>query len=191
MSDFNGIRAWFDEAQAMLERIVSEGWLKARAVVSLMPAASEGDDVVVFDDEERTGERARFHFLRQQKAKGDDQPQLCLADFIAPKDLGIPDYLGAFACTAGLGIDEHVARFDPCRDGALVLLAERCGAGDERGKFGLVQHRAGGVGVVDQALLAGYLAERRGALARPRAASGKVSAWSSYPPFPKKIPGTL
>ena len=101
-------RELFIDAQAMLEKIVDEKWLRAKAVIGLFPAQSVGDDVIVDVD----GMSTTLHFLRQQVDKPVERPDFCLADFIAPQDSGKPDWIGAFAVTAGLGIDEHVARFE-------------------------------------------------------------------------------
>jgi 5-methyltetrahydrofolate--homocysteine methyltransferase len=107
----------YADAQRMLERLVAEKWLQANAVVGFFPANSSGDDdIAVFADETRQQVRLRLHNLRQQKSKPQDQPQSCLADFIAPTASGRPDYIGAFAVTAGIGIDEHVARFEAAHD---------------------------------------------------------------------------
>jgi 5-methyltetrahydrofolate--homocysteine methyltransferase len=101
----------------MLDRLIAEQWLAARAVVGFFPANSVGDDdIEVYADDARSAPQARLHHLRQQKAKADDQAQLCLADFIAPASSGRADYIGAFAVTAGIGIDEHVARFEAAHD---------------------------------------------------------------------------
>ena len=101
-----------DDAKTMLNQIVGEKWLKARAVVGLFPAGSEGNDIVIFSDENRNEKRADLHHLRQQNKKPAERPNYCLADFIAPQDSGKPDYIGAFAVTAGIGIEEHLQRFE-------------------------------------------------------------------------------
>ena len=86
-------------------------------MVGFFPAQSAGDDdIQVYTDETRHTVRMRLHQLRQQKSKPQDQAQLCLADFVAPVQSGRPDYIGAFAVTAGIGIDEHVARFEAAHD---------------------------------------------------------------------------
>ncbi len=100
-------RELFDDARAMLRRIVAEKWLTARAVVGLWPANSVGDDVVVDVD----GTPTTLHFLRQQADKPPERPDFCLADFVAPRDSGRRDWIGAFAVTAGLGIEPHIERF--------------------------------------------------------------------------------
>jgi len=107
----------YADARRMLAQLIEEKWLKASAVVGFFPANSTGDDDInVFADESRQQVQFRLHHLRQQKSKPQDQAQLCLADFIAPQSSGRPDYIGGFAVTAGLGIDEHVARFEAGHD---------------------------------------------------------------------------
>ena len=107
----------YADAQRMLAQLIDEKWLKANAVVGFFPANSTGDDDInVFADESRQQVRFRLHNLRQQKSKPQDQAQLCLADFVAPQSGGRADYIGAFAVTAGIGIDEHVARFEAAHD---------------------------------------------------------------------------
>jgi 5-methyltetrahydrofolate--homocysteine methyltransferase len=107
----------YADATRMLTQLVEEKWLEARAVVGFFPANSVGDDdISVFTDETRKNVHVRLHHLRQQKAKPQEQAQLCLADFVAPTSSGRADYLGAFAVTAGIGIDEHVAKFEAAHD---------------------------------------------------------------------------
>jgi 5-methyltetrahydrofolate--homocysteine methyltransferase len=107
----------YADARRMLERLVAEKWLRARAVVGFFPANSVGDDdIEVYTDQRRQAATLRLHHLRQQKSKPQDQPQLCLSDFIAPAQSGRADYIGAFAVTAGIGIEEHVARFEAAHD---------------------------------------------------------------------------
>jgi 5-methyltetrahydrofolate--homocysteine methyltransferase len=104
----------YRDARAMLKRIIDEKWLTARGVIGLWPAAGVGDDVEVY--RETAGEKpetlATLRFLRQQVDKPVERPDFCLADFVAPKDSGVRDWIGGFAVTAGIGIDEHVARFE-------------------------------------------------------------------------------
>src|SRR5277367_986080 len=110
-------RGLYADATIMLKKLVAEKWLKARAVVGFFPANSTGDDDInVFTDDTRQTVTVRLHHLRQQKSKPQNQAQSCLADFIAPMTSGRADYLGAFAVTAGIGIDEHVARFEAAHD---------------------------------------------------------------------------
>ncbi|HVF36217.1 MAG TPA: methionine synthase [Candidatus Saccharimonadia bacterium] len=113
------------DAHEMLDRVISERWLQARAVVGLWPAHAVGDDVEVFDDTARTRRLATLHFLRQQADKPPGRPDYCLADFIAPHDSGRPDHIGAFAVTAGIGIEPHLARYEREHDdyNAIMLKA--------------------------------------------------------------------
>ena len=116
-------RKLFADAQAMLDMIISQKWLKARAVYGLFPAnAVNGDDVAVFRDEDRGERLATFRFLRQQQQKPAGRPNQCLVDFVAPEGTGLADYLGAFAVTTGLGIDEHVRRFEADHDDYNAIL---------------------------------------------------------------------
>ena len=108
----------YRDARAMLDRIVSEKWLTAKAVFGLWPANSVGDDVELTVD----GRSERLHFLRQQVDKPVERPDFCLADFIAPKDSGRQDWIGMFAVTAGIGIDTHVARFEADHDDYNAIL---------------------------------------------------------------------
>lgn len=98
-------RNLFDDAQAMLKRIIDEKLLSANAILGFWPAASEGDDVIVYSDESRSEELTRLYHLRQQTAKAGDKPNLCLSDFIAPADSDVEDYIGGFVVTAGLGAE--------------------------------------------------------------------------------------
>jgi 5-methyltetrahydrofolate--homocysteine methyltransferase len=110
-------RTLFSDASVMLEKIIDEKWLQARAVLGFFPANSvDHDDVRVFTDESRQQELMRLCHLRQQRSKPDGHSHDCLSDFIAPQDSGIDDYIGAFAVTAGIGIDEHVKRFEAAHD---------------------------------------------------------------------------
>jgi 5-methyltetrahydrofolate--homocysteine methyltransferase len=107
----------YADAAKMLEQLVRGRWLRARAVVGLFPANTVGDDdIQVYVDESRTAGLLKLHQLRQQKAKSQEQAQLCLSDFVAPAASGRADYVGAFAVTAGIGIEEHVARFEAAHD---------------------------------------------------------------------------
>ncbi|KPK11428.1 MAG: methionine synthase [Acidithiobacillales bacterium SG8_45] len=123
----------FDDAQTMLKQIIDEQWLQARAVAGFFPANSVGDDVEVYTDESRTQVDSTFHFLRQQQQKPDGKPNYCLADFVAPKQSRKADYLGFFAVTAGIGIDDRVATYEADHDDyhAIMLkaLADRLAEG--------------------------------------------------------------
>ncbi|MGA2245636.1 MAG: methionine synthase [Verrucomicrobiota bacterium] len=121
----------FAEAQALLAEIIAQKQLQLRAAYGLFPANSAGDDVEVYTNGSRKYLRATFHFLRQQLDKGDATPNWCLADFIAPKPAfaGAPspapaDYLGAFAVTAGHGLQEIVAGFKARHDDYNAIMAE-------------------------------------------------------------------
>jgi 5-methyltetrahydrofolate--homocysteine methyltransferase len=119
-------RELFTDARAMLAQIVAEGWLQAKAVVGIWPANSVGDDVELRSAD---GANPVLHFLRQQVDKPVERPDFCLADFVAPRDSGKQDWIGAFAVTAGLGIEPHLARFeaehDDYRSILLKSLADR------------------------------------------------------------------
>ena len=106
----------FADAQTMLEKIISEKWLQANAVVGIFPANSVGDDIEVFSKDDRTEVLTTFYNLRQQQQKAEGKPNRCLSDFVAPKETGKPDYLGGFAVTTGIGIDERVAEYEKNHD---------------------------------------------------------------------------
>ena len=116
-------RKLFADAQTMLTQIVDECWLRARAVIGLYPANSEGDDIEIYQDESRSEVINVFHNLRQQQEKPKGKANRCLSDFVAPK--GQADYIGAFAVTAGIGIDERVAEYEKNHDdySAIMLKA--------------------------------------------------------------------
>ncbi|GER05811.1 hypothetical protein JCM17843_01210 [Kordiimonadales bacterium JCM 17843] len=115
-------RSLFQDAQDMLARIVKERWLKARGVCAFWPANADGDDVILWTDDSRTQELKRVHFLRQQQQKRGDRANDCLADFIAPKHTGLADYMGGFAVTAGLGIENKLAQFKAAHDDYSAIL---------------------------------------------------------------------
>jgi 5-methyltetrahydrofolate--homocysteine methyltransferase len=103
-------------AMELLKACARDGSLKAKAVYGFWPAASEGDDIVVYTDEQRHQEKARFHCLRQQWERKGQNDFRSLADYIAPKDSGRKDYLGAFVVTAGFGADEMATKFESQHD---------------------------------------------------------------------------
>jgi 5-methyltetrahydrofolate--homocysteine methyltransferase len=111
------------DALAMLDRIVREQWLTARGVCGFFAANSVDDDVDLYSDASAAHVAHRVHFLRQQKGKPTGQHHLCLADFVAPKEFG-NDYFGAFAVTAGIGIEPHVARFEAAHDDYSAILVK-------------------------------------------------------------------
>lgn len=118
-------RQLYDDACALLNRIVAEAWLTARAVVGFFPAASQGDDILVYDPAQpgRTA-LGRIHCLRQQMERPPGRPNLCLADFVAPAASGVHDAIGLFAVTAGLGLEAIVARFEAAHDDYHAILAK-------------------------------------------------------------------
>ncbi|HEX2736322.1 MAG TPA: methionine synthase [Polyangiaceae bacterium] len=105
-------RELFANGQRLLQRIVSEKRLKARAVYGFWPAGSDGDDIVLFKDETRTSELLRFNLLRQQRKRQGDESFLSLADFVAPVSSGVADHIGAFVVTAGIGEQEFAREFE-------------------------------------------------------------------------------
>ncbi|OAI15710.1 methionine synthase [Methylomonas koyamae] len=115
----------FQDAQDMLQRIVSENWLIAKAVIGFFPANSDGDDIIVYSDDSRIEPREVLHHLRQQNVKAPGRPNYCLSDFIAPVGSGIADYIGGFAVTAGIGIETKLAEFEQDHDdySAIMLKA--------------------------------------------------------------------
>jgi 5-methyltetrahydrofolate--homocysteine methyltransferase len=117
-------RKLFDDAQAMLDQMIAEKWITARGVYGLFPANSVGDDVELYTDETRTTLLTRFHFLRQQIAKKDGEPDQALSDFVAPKSSGLRDYLGTFAVSTGFGLKAVVERFQADHDDYNAILAE-------------------------------------------------------------------
>ncbi len=117
-------RDLYDNAQVLLNRIVSEGLLEARGVYGFWPAASDGDDLVLFADDGREQPAARFPMLRQQEVIADGRPNRSLADFVAPISTGRRDYLGAFAVTAGIGADDLAGRFEAENDDYSAIMVK-------------------------------------------------------------------
>ncbi|MBI1883117.1 MAG: methionine synthase [Chlamydiae bacterium] len=120
----------FDDAQKLLDQIIREKWLTARAVIGFFPANAIGDDIELYKEDSQRKVLTTFHMLRQQAEKDSGQPNLSLADFIAPKGSTVPDYIGAFAVTAGLEIEKIVKKFEADHDDynsiMLKALADRC-----------------------------------------------------------------
>jgi 5-methyltetrahydrofolate--homocysteine methyltransferase len=107
----------FADAQAMLERIIEEKWLTAKAAFGFWPASRVGsDDIAVFADDSRTERLATLHHLRQQTAMVNGKPNLCLADYVAPEGAGVQDYVGGFVVTTGIGLEKKVAEFEASHD---------------------------------------------------------------------------
>mgnify|MGYP001816939301 FL=1 len=116
-------RRLFDDATTMLRQIIQEKWLTARAVIGFYPANTvNDDDVELYTDDSRAEVLTTFHFLRQQMRKRRQAPNQCLADFIAPKASGVADYIGAFAVTAGIGIEDRLAVFEADHDDYHAIL---------------------------------------------------------------------
>jgi len=109
-------RHLFEDAQAMLKQLIVEKWLKANAVVGFWPANSVGDDIELYADEARNETLATLHTLRQQMARDGTRANLALADFVAPKETGVADFLGGFAVTAGIGEEDVARRFELAND---------------------------------------------------------------------------
>ncbi|MFT4696295.1 MAG: 5-methyltetrahydrofolate--homocysteine methyltransferase [Urechidicola sp.] len=113
----------FADAQEMLAKIEKENWLTAKAVIGIWPANSNGkDDVSIYTNEERTEEEEIFFSLRQQTQKAKQLPNFSLADFIAPKETGLQDYIGGFVVTTGLGIEPYVKQFQETHDDYNAIL---------------------------------------------------------------------
>ena len=116
-------RDLFADAEAMLQRLIGEQWLTARGVIGFFPAARiNHDDVEIYADDDRKEVAATLRFLRQQMQKDEGRPNRCLADFIAPEDSKLADYIGGFAVTAGIGADEKAARFEADHDDYNAIL---------------------------------------------------------------------
>jgi 5-methyltetrahydrofolate--homocysteine methyltransferase len=115
-------RRLYDDAQQMLDQVVAEGWLTARGVYGFFPANADGDDVIVFQDDSRESTRVVLHQLRQQGEHRQGVPNRALADFVAPVETGLPDHVGAFAVTAGIGLEEKVLEFKAAHDDYNAIL---------------------------------------------------------------------
>jgi 5-methyltetrahydrofolate--homocysteine methyltransferase len=116
----------FDDAQKMVDEIITQKLLRAKAVIGFFPANSVGDDIELYTDESRSRVLTVFHTLRQQ-IKHDETPYYALSDFIAPKSTGVKDYIGGFAVTAGLGMDELVAKYEKDNDDYRSIIAKAIG----------------------------------------------------------------
>jgi 5-methyltetrahydrofolate--homocysteine methyltransferase len=120
-------RALHKDALAMLERMIAEKWTRPRAAVAFFPANAEGDDIVLFADEARTQRRAMVHSLRQQRKPSPGRPNLALADYVAPIESKVADWLGAFVVTAGAGIEEKALAFERANDDYSSILVKALG----------------------------------------------------------------
>lgn len=116
-------RKLYDDAQAMLDRVIAEKWLTARGVFGFFPAAGDGDDTIVYADSSRAAELTRLHHLRQQGLHRNGIPNRSLADYVAPSSTGLADHIGGFAVTAGIGLPQRVKAFkDDLDDYSAILL---------------------------------------------------------------------
>ncbi|GGH06403.1 methionine synthase [Silvibacterium dinghuense] len=117
-------RQIFAEGNALLDRIIAEKLITARGVYGMFPANAVGDDIELYTDEARSTVLERFHFLRQQANREGSDPCRCLSDFVAPKDTCLPDYVGAFAVTSGIGLRELCDLFRAQHDDYSAIMAE-------------------------------------------------------------------
>ncbi|MGY2703514.1 methionine synthase [Nocardioides sp. HB32] len=117
-------RALYDDALAMLDRVVDEKWLTANAVFGFFPANAVGDDIEIYTDDSRTEVLTTLRNLRQQGEHRDGVPNRSLGDFVAPRDTGLADHVGAFAVTAGLGAQERIAAFKEANDDYSAIMLE-------------------------------------------------------------------
>ncbi len=114
----------FNDAQAMLDKLVTERWITAKAIVGFFPAQAQGDDVQLYQDAARMQPLATLHQLRMQMDRNGQQPNYCLSDFIAPASSGTADWLGAFAVSAGFGIETHLKAFRAQHDDYSAIMLE-------------------------------------------------------------------
>jgi 5-methyltetrahydrofolate--homocysteine methyltransferase len=117
-------RSLYDDARKMLDRIIAENWFKAQATIGFWPANAVGDDIAVYADDSRSKQIATFHTLRQQLEKREGRFNAALSDFIAPVASGVPDYIGAFVVTAGIGEDIVADRFKNANDDYSSILCK-------------------------------------------------------------------
>ena len=122
-------RKLYEDGQAMLQKIITDKMLRAEAVIGFYPAASRDEDVIIYEDDKRLKADGTVHFLRNQESKKEGIPNLSLADFVAPENSGIKDYIGGFAVTAGIGIEKWVGEYEKQGDDyssfMLKILADR------------------------------------------------------------------
>jgi 5-methyltetrahydrofolate--homocysteine methyltransferase len=117
-------RSLYEDARAMLDKIVAERWFKASAAFGFWPANAQGDDIHIYADEGRGIPVAVMHGLRQQLSKREGRNNIAIADFVAPRDSGLADYIGAFAVTAGIGEDEVADRFKRANDDYSAIMVK-------------------------------------------------------------------
>jgi 5-methyltetrahydrofolate--homocysteine methyltransferase len=117
-------RDLYGNATVLLDRLIARRQIRARGVYGFWPANSDGDDIVLFTDEDRSTELMRFPMLRQQRVKAEEKPQYALSDFVAPIESGLPDHIGAFAVTAGLGVEDVVKAFEAQHDDYSAIMTK-------------------------------------------------------------------
>ncbi|WP_029653411.1 methionine synthase [Marinobacter daepoensis] len=117
-------RTLFEDAQVLLKRMIAEKRITAKGVIGFWPANRRGDDVVVYTDESRTEERGTLHHLRQQDEKAPGKPMMALSDFVAPEDSHQKDYVGGFAVTTGIGVDELTEEFKKAHDDYSAIMVQ-------------------------------------------------------------------
>jgi 5-methyltetrahydrofolate--homocysteine methyltransferase len=115
-------RQLWDDAQRMLAEVLQKNWFRPRAIIGFWPANAVGEDIRLYKDDTRSEELATFFTLRQQVTKRDGRPNMALADFVAP--VGVPDYVGGFVVTAGIGEDEITQRFERANDDYSAILVK-------------------------------------------------------------------
>lgn len=117
-------RTLFDDAQKLLKKMIVDKRITARGVIGFWPANRRGDDIVVYTDESRTEELATLHHLRQQDEKAPGKPMMALSDFVAPEDSHVGDYVGGFAVTTGIGVDELTKEFKDAHDDYSAIMVQ-------------------------------------------------------------------
>ncbi|MEX1236691.1 MAG: vitamin B12 dependent-methionine synthase activation domain-containing protein, partial [Pseudomonadales bacterium] len=117
-------RSLFNDAQAMLNKLIADNKLQANATIGFWPANGCGDDIIIWEDETRQTELTRVHNLRQQTDKPNEQPNYCLSDYVAPVESNVEDYIGGFVVTAGLGVDAIAAEYEANNDDYNAILVK-------------------------------------------------------------------
>ena len=117
-------RQLFDDAQKLLNEIIEGDLLQANAIIGFWPANSDGDDIIVYEDDTRSTIKTRLHHLRQQTNKPNNQANFCLADYVAPTDTTLNDYIGGFVVTTGLGADELAQKYEEQNDDYTAIMVK-------------------------------------------------------------------
>jgi len=117
-------RQLFDDAQKLLNEIIENDLLRANAIIGFWPANSDGDDIIVFEDDTRSTVKTKLHHLRQQTNKPNKQANFCLADYVAPTDTSLNDYIGGFVVTTGLGADELAKKYEEQNDDYSAIMVK-------------------------------------------------------------------